>query len=168
MPINNHVNHGITLSESSPSQTYSYSVVETTENEPLHVPSINGDTCIGGGATITLEGSSSMTYSLTSFSCVDVNNVTWTLQNELTPDGYYQLWLTHGSTREMYEGGSGQMHTFGIYITVDGYDPATDTYTGRPSYVKAAGYGGSYLGCTVEITADSLPQVKRTYAVTES
>lgn len=168
----NYANHGILLQETIPSsQTYNYTVTATAENEPIGVPSADGKTVVGGGATIQFnQRSELLTYTSDAFVCTDVDGVVWTIQNELNSSNKYELWLTYGNTRYLYKGASDTPHTYAVSIIVNtsDYDVATNTYRAKPLYTPEPGYGSTYIGCTVELTPYSMPQVKRTFVVTES
>lgn len=180
MAILNRVNHGIMLLESSPSQTYSYSVLPTTENEPLTVPSLNGVYATAGGQRIYLTPQQTdeqhLPLNMTSASITDINGDVWSLFQRWQ-EPYYHLILSYNGNEGDYTMGSSPCpFTFfvpsGYNMT---YDVENDRYTvrvGIAHYNQNGNYTSGYLRlgnyCDAEVAALPLPQVKRMVTVTES
>lgn len=176
MAILNHVNHGITLSESSPSHTYSYSVSPTTENEPLTIPSLNGIYTTAGGQRVYLTPQQHLPLDMTSASITDINGDVWSLFQRWQ-EPYYHLILSYNGSEGDYTMGSSPC-PFALLVG-NGYDMTydveNDKYTVRISiahYDQSGNYTSEYLRlgnyCDAEVTALPLPQVKRMVTVTES
>lgn len=180
MAILNHVNHGIMLSESSPSQTYSYSVSATVENEPLTIPSLNGVYTTAGGQRVYLTPQrvqeQYLPLGMTSASITDINGDVWSLFQRYQ-EPYYHLILSYNGSESDYTMGSNPC-PFTLYVP-NGYDMTYDVesnkYTvrvGIAHYNQSGTFTSSYLHlgnyCDAEVAALPLPQIKRTFAVTES
>ena len=181
MAILNRVNHGITLSESSPSRTYSYSVSPTTENEPLTVPSLNGVYTTAGGQRIYLTPQQTdeqhLPLSMTSASITDINGDVWSLFQRWQEPYYHLILSYNGSEGDYTTGSSPCPFTFfvpsGYNMT---YDVENDKYTvrvGIAHYNQSGSFTSEYLSlgsyyCDAEVAALPLPQVKRMVTVTES
>jgi hypothetical protein len=180
MAILNHVNHGIMLSESSPSHTYSYSVSPTTENEPLTIPSLNGAYTTAGGQRVYLTPQrvqeQYLPLSMTSASITDINGDVWSLFQRFQ-EPYYHLILSYNGSESDWTMSSNPC-PFTLYIP-DGYnmtyDVEYDKYTVRGGIAYHDQHGsfqaiylrlGNY--CDAEVAALPLPQAKRMVTVTES
>lgn len=180
MAILNHVNHGITLSESSPSHTYSYSVSPTTENEPLTIPSLNGIYATAGGQRIYLTPQRAdeqhLPLDMTSANITDINGDVWSLFQRWQEPYYHLILSYNGNESDMTMGSSPCPFTLYIPNSYNmTYDVENDKYTVRVGIAYRNQYGNFtaiYLGsgnyCDAEVAALPLPQVKRTFAVTES
>lgn len=180
MAILNHVNHGITLSESSPSHTYSYSVSPTTENEPLTIPSLNGAYTTAGGQRVYLTPQrvqeQYLPLDMTSASITDINGDVWSLFQRFQ-EPYYHLILSYNGSESDYTMGSNPC-PFTLYVPNSYnmiFDVENDKYTvrvGIAHYNQSGNFTSGYLRlgnyCDAEIAALPLPQVKRMVTVTES
>lgn len=181
MAILNHVNHGIMLSESSPSQTYSYSVSATVENEPLTVPSLNGIYATAGGQRIYLTPQrvqeQYLPLDMTSASITDINGDVWSLFQRWQEPYYHLILSYNGNESDMTMGSSPCPFTLYVPNSYNmTYDVENDKYTvrvGIAHYNQYGSYTSEYLSlgsyyCDAEVAALPLPQIKRTFAVTES
>ena len=180
MAILNHVNHGITLSESSPSHTYSYGVSPTTENEPLTIPSLNGIYTTAGGQRVYLTPQrvqeQYLPLDMTSAHITDINGDVWSLFQRWQ-EPYYHLILSYNGTESDYTMGSSPC-PFTLYVPNSynmTYDVGNDKYTVRIGIAHRNQYGSFTSGylrlgnyCDAEVAALPLPQVKRMVTVTES
>jgi hypothetical protein len=181
MTILNRVNHGITLSESSPSHTYSYSVSPTTENEPLTVPSLNGVYTTAGGQRVYLTPQrvqeQYLPLDMISASITDINGDVWSLFQRWQ-EPYYHLILSYNGSESDYTMGSSPCpFTLLVLNSYDiTYDVESNKYTvrvGIAHYDQNGSFTSGYLSlgsyyCDAEVAALPLPQAKRTFAVTES
>lgn len=181
MAILNRVNHGIMLSESSPSRTYSYSVSTATENEPLTIPSLNGIYTMAGGQRIYLTPQrvqeQYLPLDMISASITDINGDVWSLFQRWQ-EPYYHLILSYNGSESDYTMGSNPC-PFTLFVPNAynmTYDVESGKYTVRVGIAHRNQYGsftsaylrlGSYY-CDAEVAALPLPQVKRTFAVTDS
>lgn len=181
MAILNHVNHGITLSESSPSRTYSYSVSPTTESEPLTVPSLNGVYTTAGGQRVYLTPQQVqeqyLPLDMTSANITDINNNVWSLFQRWQEPYYHLILSYNGSESDLTMGSSPCPFTLfvpsGYNMT---YDVESNKYTvrvGIAHYNQSGSFTSNYLSlgsyyCDAEVAALPLPQVKRMVTVTES
>lgn len=181
MAILNRVNHGIMLSESSPSQTYSYSVSPTVENEPLTVPSLNGIYATAGGQRIYLTpqqvDEQHLPLNMTSASITDINGDVWSLFQRFQ-DPYYHLTLSYNGSEGDYAMGSSPC-PFTFFVP-SGYNMTYDVESGKYTirvgiahYNQSGSFASEYLSlgsyyCDAEVAALPLPQVKRMVTVTES
>ena len=180
MAILNRVNHGIMLSESSPSRTYSYSVSPTTENEPLTIPSLNGIYTTAGGQRIYLTPQrvqeQYLPLDMTSASITDINGDVWSLFQRWQEPNYHLI-LSYNGSESDYTMGSNPC-PFTLYIPNSynmTYDVENNKYTVRVGIAYRNQYGSFTSGylrlgnyCDAEVAALPLPQVKRMVTVTES
>lgn len=167
----NVVNHGITLSESSPSQTYSYTQTETTTSEALTIPSLNGEYATVQGTRVYLPGTPNSTArDMTSASFTDVDGHLYEIYNEYDGSRYRLVLDVDGVRTTTYSTGT-STQTFFLRYSVDGnmrpYDITTDKHFGRMS-IRTSSSTGTRVADLVELDPYPLPQIKRQVTVTES
>lgn len=176
----NVVENGYLLTESSPSQSYSYSNDESALFERIVVPAINGEYATTGGQKVYLNRGRTIKASdldMYSASYTDVNGIAWTIYNEWDPDygskGSYVLYYvssTMDEPKQMYHDSTPVPFTLEFNSLT--YDPENERFTGNIRvYRLAIGGEVSYaeLGWTVaELDRQFVPQIKREVAVTES
>lgn len=181
MAILNRVNHGIMLSESSPSHTYSYSVSPTVETEPLTIPSLNGIYTTAGGQRIYLTPQrvqeQYLPLDMTSANITDINNDVWSLFQRWQEPYYHLILSYNGSESDLTNGSSPCPFTLFVPNSYNmTYDVENNKYTVRVGialYDQNGSFTSEYLSlgsyyCDAEVAALPLPQVKRMVTVTES
>ena len=171
MAILNHVNHGITLSESSPSTTYTYTQTETATTEALTIPSLNGSYATVQGTRVYLPGTPNSTArDMSSASFRDVDGHLYEIYNEYDGSRYALVLDVDGVRTSTFTRGTSTQTFFLKYFT-DGnmspYDITTDKHFGRMS-IRTSSSTGTRVADLVELDPYPLPQVKRQVTVTES
>lgn len=167
----NVVNVGITLTESSPSQTYSYTQTESTTSEALTIPSLNGEYATVQGTRVYLPGiPNSTARDMSSASFYDVDGHLYEIYNEYDGSRYRLVLDVDGVRTSSYTSGT-LTQTFFLLYSVDGnmrpYDITTDKHFGRMN-IRTSSSTVTRVADLVELDPYPLPQTKRQVTVTES
>lgn len=169
----NIVEHGYLLSESSPSQSYSYSTSESETFEQICVPSINGVYATVDGQRVYLKDGDPSVAELDMYSAsfTDTAGVSWILYNNFDGERYYLIWGNPGDTWFNYFAEDSVPIEFRLYVDAIQYNLSENSFTGNiDCWVRDPQTPGDVkwrdLRIRVKLDRQFVPQIIRTVTVT--